>query len=130
MAQETFTHRVNGAQYTHRADGTYWYKGLQISRREYDRAKAQNERMEQAVNTKGNYDLVCDDFEQGMQGVRLETAYALAKKIAASRGQTVNVWREYPEHWAMLGSVYPDGRVVGISSDDTWELAAAAMGEK
>ena len=132
MVEETFTHQASGAQYTRKADGTCWYKGLQISQREYDRAKAQNERIgAKRMRTIGNYDLVFSDGRsQEVRDMSLEDAYEYAQELAADSKQTVNVWREYSDHWAMLGSVYPDGRIVGITSDDVWELAAAAMGEK
>lgn len=43
MKEETFTHRVSGKQYTRKSNGTCWYESLQISEREYTRAKKQND---------------------------------------------------------------------------------------
>lgn len=43
--EATFTHSVSGKQYTRKADGTCWYENLQITEREYGRAKEQNDRI-------------------------------------------------------------------------------------
>ena len=83
------------------------------------------------MNTTGYYKLYESGAERPLKvliGKTLEDAYEIAAELAAEVGNTVNVWRDYGEHMAMLGSVYEDGRIVGIHSNDTWELAQAALG--
>jgi len=83
------------------------------------------------MNTVGYYKLYesgADNLLTVLIGMNLESAYEVASELAAENGFTVNVWRDYGEHMAMLGSVYQDGRIVGVHSSDTWELTMAAMG--
>ena len=75
-----------------------------------------------------NYEIHCGDRCRALAGVSMERAYEIAAKIAFAENETANVWRNYGEHFAMLASVYPDGKVVGITPKDTWELVAAALG--
>jgi len=54
----------------------------------------------------------------------LTEAYEVARKLAFALGDTVNVWRECinnPDVSAMVGSVYRDGSIVGITPSDAVE---------
>ena len=55
---------------------------------------------------------------------RLCDAYEVALRMARTIGETVNVWREClndPSMEAMVGSVYRNGSIVGITDRETWE---------
>lgn len=75
-----------------------------------------------------NYTFVTSvEVVEGVPYERLHDAYEVARRMARTIGDTVNVWREClndPGMEAMVASVYQDGKVVGITDRDAWENVA------
>ena len=67
----------------------------------------------------------------GLERETLAEAYEYAKAISAMLQEDLSVWRKCigdPNKWAMVGSVYRDGRVVGIKDNDVWGNAFCDLG--